>query len=103
MGVTTRRGRFEWNRRELSLTECQRRCRRQATSRGIRHFIVQCTPVRKNAISVLPSNGLSAEFSNLVPKPAAPTVPIGGPSCSSQTTVRRSPATDQDTCNRPLG
>src|SRR4030088_1942719 len=101
-GVTARCRRFAWNRRELSLTECQRRCRRQATSRGIRHFIVQCAPERKNAISVLPSNGLSAEFNSLVPKPASPTVSIGGPSVSSQTIVTRSSLTAQDTCSIPL-
>ena len=40
---------------------------------GTRHCIVQWIPVFRNAISVLPSNGLSAEFKSLVPKPAAPT------------------------------
>src|ERR1700754_3377960 len=60
-------------------------------------------PVLRKAISVLPSNGVSAELSNLVPKPAFPIGPTGGPSVSSHVTVRRSSDTDHDTCNSPRG
>src|ERR1700733_6684784 len=71
--------------------------------RGTRHCMVQWIPVFRNAISVLPSNGLSAELSNLVPKPAFPIAPTGGPSVSSHATLRRSSVTDHDTCNSPRG
>src|SRR3954468_3539642 len=100
-----RQGEPERTTRKSSLTECQRRRSSragQAASRGIRQFIVQCSPVCKYAISVVPSKDLSAEFSSLVPKPAAPTVVIGGPSVSSQTMDNRSPATDHATCSSPL-
>src|ERR1700730_5085812 len=71
--------------------------------RGMRHCIVQCSPVFKKTISVLPSKDLSADLSSLVPKPASPIVPIGGPSVSSQVMLSRSSDTDQDTCNSPRG
>src|ERR1700694_2478818 len=58
--------------------------------------------VFKKAISVLPSNGLRADFNSLVPKPASPMVPTEGPSVSSQVMLRRSSATDHDTCNSPF-
>src|ERR1700730_15516165 len=58
-------------------------------------------PVLRKTISVLPSNGLSAEVSNLVPNPACPTGPTGGPPVSSHAVVRPSSDTDHDTCNSP--
>ena len=52
-------------------------------------------------MSVLPSKGRNAEFSNLVPKPGCPIGPTAGPSVSSQAMLRRSSDTDHDTCNSP--
>src|SRR3954467_12363233 len=49
----------------------------------------------------LASKARSADFNSLVPKPAGPTVSTGGPSVSSQVTLRRSSDTDHDTCNNP--
>src|SRR4051812_16465529 len=70
---------------------------------GIRHCIVQWTPVFRKLISVLPSNARSADCNSLVPKPSAPTFSIEGPSVSSQVRLRRSSDTDHDTCNSPRG
>src|SRR5579872_4186702 len=61
---------------------------------GTRHCMVQWTPVFKKLISVLPSNGLSADSSNLEPKPASPILPIAGPSVSSQLTLSLPPVID---------
>ena len=77
------------------------RAKTRAQLRGMRHCIVQCTPVFKNAISVLPSKGRSADFNSLVPKPASPIAPIGGPSVSSQVMLSRSSDADHDTCSSP--
>src|SRR6059058_2341740 len=68
---------------------------------GIRHCMVQWTPVFKKEISVLPSKGRSADFNSLVPKPGAPTSSTAGPSVSSQVMLRRSSEAHHDTCNNP--
>src|SRR5207302_8304984 len=68
---------------------------------GIRHCIVQCAPLFRKRISVLPSNARSADVNSLVPKPAGPTFSTAGPSVSSQVTLRRFSDTDHDTCNSP--
>src|ERR1700754_3605587 len=70
---------------------------------GMRHCMMQCRPVSRYEISVLPSKADNADFSNLVPKPGADTLPMLGPSVSSQVTVRRSPLTVHETCNNPRG
>src|SRR4051794_25389282 len=70
---------------------------------GIRHCMMQCSPVFRYEISVLPSKADSADFSSLVPKPAVETCSMLGPSVSSQVMARRSSLTVHDTCNNPRG
>ena len=63
--------------------------------------MVQWTPVLRKLTSVLPSNGVSADCSSLVPKPGVPICSTGGPSVSSQVTLRRSSERVHDTCKSP--